>query len=74
LHIVTLGAFAISIGGAHIGTPRWDRRRSLCGALLLGKRRGTHAGYQRWLDDAETALARLEALRESIAHDQELRW
>ena len=47
--------------------------RSLCGALLLGKRRGTHAGYERWLDDAETALARLEALRESIAHDQELR-
>ena len=47
--------------------------RALCGALLLGKRRGTHASYERWLDDAETVLARLEALRESIAHDQELR-
>jgi hypothetical protein len=47
--------------------------RALCGALLLGKRRGTHAAYERWLDDAETALARLEALRESIAQDQELR-
>ena len=47
--------------------------RPLCGALLLGKRRGAHAGYERWLEDAETALGLLEALRESIAHDQELR-
>jgi hypothetical protein len=46
--------------------------RALCGALVLGTRRGTHAGYERWLEDAETALARLEALRESIAHDQAL--
>jgi hypothetical protein len=47
--------------------------RPLCGALLLGKRRGTHAAYERWLDDAETALRLLEALRESIAHDQQLK-
>jgi hypothetical protein len=44
--------------------------RPLCGALLLGKRRGQHPGYEHWLDAAESALGLLEEVRESIERDQ----
>jgi hypothetical protein len=46
--------------------------RPLCGALLLGKRRGTHPAYETWLEASETAMAIVTALRDEIRHDQQL--